>query len=171
MDALTLATGNLDRPGGTLMSHAVIPLEEMGERSGNLTYAETRSRIGDLPDVNGTFPAAVMAEGDHHPGAGQLRALFVPAGNPVLTVPNSDELEAAIRQLDLHVSLDFYVNRDQQVRGGLHPACHHDARARRPTDHLRGLLAGGVRPEHRGGAEALRAGPAEWRSTPTSPVG
>ena len=62
LDALTLATGNLDRPGGTLMSHAVIPLEEMGERSGNLTYAETRSRIGDLPDVNGTFPAAVMAE-------------------------------------------------------------------------------------------------------------
>ena len=122
LDALTLATGNLDRPGGTLMSHAVIPLEEMGERSGNLTYAETRSRIGDLPDVNGTFPAAVMAEEITTPGAGQLRALFVLAGNPVLTVPNSDELEAAIRQLDLHVSLDFYVNETNKYADYILPA-------------------------------------------------
>ena len=110
LDALTLVTGNLDRPGGTLMSHAVIPLEDLGERSGNFSYAQTRSRIGDLPDVNGTFPAAVMAEEITTPGEGQLRALFILAGNPVLSVPNGRALESALSGLDLLVSLDFYVN-------------------------------------------------------------
>jgi formate dehydrogenase len=39
-----------------------------------------------------------------------MRALFVSAGNPVLSVPNGEELEAAIGQLDLCVSIDFYVS-------------------------------------------------------------
>ena len=42
-------------------------------------------------------------------GARQIRALFVSAGNPVLSVPNGDELEAAAEQLALMVALDFYV--------------------------------------------------------------
>ncbi len=32
------------------------------------------------------------------------------AGNPVLSVPDGDALEAALGELDLMVSLDFYVN-------------------------------------------------------------
>lgn len=110
IDALTLVTGNLDRPGGTLMSRAVIPLEEFGERTGNFSYGATFSRVGNLPDVNGTFPAAVMAEEITTPGEGQMRALFVLAGNPVLSVPNSEALEEALGRLDLLVSLDLYVN-------------------------------------------------------------
>ncbi len=43
-------------------------------------------------------------------GEGQLRALFVSAGNPVLSVPNGDELRAALDELDLLVSLDIYRN-------------------------------------------------------------
>lgn len=110
LDALSLVTGNLDRPGGTLFSHAVIPLEEIAEKAGQMSYAETRSRVGGLPDVLGTFPAAVMAEEITTPGPGQLRALFVTAGNPVLTVPDSDRLDAALPELELLVSLDLYVN-------------------------------------------------------------
>ncbi|MGY4712588.1 molybdopterin-dependent oxidoreductase [Mycolicibacterium sp. CBM1] len=110
LDALTVVTGNLDRPGGSLLSHAVFPLEEMGERAGKLSYATKHSRIGGFPEVFGAFPAAVLADEITTAGVGQLRALFVTAGNPVLSVPNSAELEAAIGQLDLLVSLDFYVN-------------------------------------------------------------
>ena len=43
-------------------------------------------------------------------GEGQLRALFVMAGNPVLSVPNSRALEEALGKLDLLVALDLYVN-------------------------------------------------------------
>ena len=44
------------------------------------------------------------------PGERQIRALFVSAGNPVLSVPDGDALEAALGELDLLVSLDLYVN-------------------------------------------------------------
>ena len=43
------------------------------------------------------------------PGKGQLKAFFVSAGNPVLSVPNGDELERAFEQLELIVAIDFYV--------------------------------------------------------------
>jgi anaerobic selenocysteine-containing dehydrogenase len=43
------------------------------------------------------------------PGDRQIKAMFVSAGNPVLSVPNGDELEAAFGTLDLSVALDFYV--------------------------------------------------------------
>jgi Molybdopterin oxidoreductase len=59
-----------------------------------------------LTFVLGTFPAAVD---------GQLRALFVVAGNPVLSVPNSKALETALPQLDLFVSLDLYVNENNRL--------------------------------------------------------
>jgi len=110
LDALTLVTGNLDRPGGTLMSHAVIPLEDFGERLDRFTYDSKRSRVGDFPDVNSTWPAAIMAREITTPGRGQLRALFVMAGNPVLSVPNSSAVEDALDDLDLLVCLDLYVN-------------------------------------------------------------
>lgn len=115
LDALTLVTGNLDRPGGSLMSHAVIPVEDMGERFGSFSYDKSRSRVGNHPDVLGTFPAAVMADEITTPGAGQLRALFVVAGNPVLSVPNSRALESALGELDLFVSLDLYVNETNRL--------------------------------------------------------
>ena len=110
IDALNVVTGNLDRPGGALMSHQVIPVEDMGERSGAFGYNSKRSRIGDFPDVFGSFPAALIADEITTPGPGQLRALFVFAGNPVLSVPNSTALDAALGTLDLMVSLDLYVN-------------------------------------------------------------
>jgi len=115
LDALSAVTGNLDRAGGTLMSHPVIPLEELGERLGSFSYDSMRSRIGNLPDVNGTFPAALMADEITTPGPGQMRALFVVAGNPVLSVPNSAALEAAVGQLELFVSFDLYVNETNRL--------------------------------------------------------
>jgi formate dehydrogenase len=36
--------------------------------------------------------------------------MFVSAGNPVLSVPNGDELEEALEQVDLCVGIDLYVN-------------------------------------------------------------
>ena len=55
-------------------------------------------------------PAALMAKEITTPGERQIKALFTSAGNPVLSVPNGDELEAAVAGLDLMVGLDLYVN-------------------------------------------------------------
>jgi anaerobic selenocysteine-containing dehydrogenase len=55
-------------------------------------------------------PAGVMAKEIATPGPGQVRALLVSAGNPVLSVPNGNELEEALEGLQLMVGVDLYVN-------------------------------------------------------------
>jgi formate dehydrogenase len=65
--------------------------------------------VGDLPEVLGSLPASVMAKEMTTPGKGQIRAMFFSAGNPVLSVPNGEELEKALGEVDLSVALDLYV--------------------------------------------------------------
>ncbi|HKV21404.1 MAG TPA: molybdopterin dinucleotide binding domain-containing protein, partial [Mycobacterium sp.] len=65
--------------------------------------------IGGIPNAITSEPAALMAKEITTPGARQIKAMFVSAGNPVLSVPNGDELEAAFESLELSVALDFYV--------------------------------------------------------------
>jgi anaerobic selenocysteine-containing dehydrogenase len=73
-------------------------------------YARRRSRIGGFPSVLMSEPAGVMAKEITTPGRGQVRALLVSAGNPVLSVPNGDELEEALEGLELMIGIDLYVN-------------------------------------------------------------
>jgi anaerobic selenocysteine-containing dehydrogenase len=114
LDAVNLAAGKLDREGGAMFGTLGIPGERLGlrllQRLTPLGYDARRSRVGGLPQVLGAEPAALMAKEIVTPGPEQVRALFVSAGNPVLSVPNGDELEAALPRLELCVSLDLYVN-------------------------------------------------------------
>ena len=110
LDALNVVTGNLDREGGAMFGDAPLDFEGLAHRLGLASYDKVRSRVGDLPEVLGSLPATLMAKEITTPGKGQMRALFVSAGNPVLSVPNGGELEAALAQLDLCVSIDFYVS-------------------------------------------------------------
>jgi anaerobic selenocysteine-containing dehydrogenase len=110
LDALNAVTGNLDRPGGGVFGRPPIALDEIAEKAGLATYGKERSRIGDFPDVIGNLPATLIPEEITAPGERQIRAFFVSAGNPVLSVPNGAAMEKAFEQLDLLVSLDFYVS-------------------------------------------------------------
>jgi anaerobic selenocysteine-containing dehydrogenase len=110
LDSLNAVTGNLDRPGGAVFGRPPIALDDIGERIGLATYGKVRSRVGGFPDVIGNLPAALLPQEIETPGPLQIRALFVSAGNPVLSVPDGHALERALGQLDLFVSLDFYVN-------------------------------------------------------------
>ncbi|MDH6244678.1 molybdopterin-dependent oxidoreductase [Mycobacterium sp. OTB74] len=113
IDAVNLVAGNLDAPGGSVFSS----METVGGRWQNTmmglvlrrSYRRSRSRIGTMPNAIGTEPAALLAKEIATPGERQLRALFVSAGNPVLSVPNGPELESAFEDLELSVALDFYV--------------------------------------------------------------
>jgi len=109
LDALNLVTGNLDRQGGAVFGDPPIDFERLATLVNLATYDRVRSRVGDLPEVLGSLPASVMAKEMTTPGKGQIRAFFVSAGNPVLSVPNGDELEAAMAGLELSVAIDLYV--------------------------------------------------------------
>jgi anaerobic selenocysteine-containing dehydrogenase len=114
LDAVNLVAGNLDVPGGSMFGRFGLPGERwLMKGLGALLrtiYTRRRSRIGGFPSVLMSEPAGVMAKEITTPGRGQVRALLVSAGNPVLSVPNGDELEEALRGLELMVGIDLYVN-------------------------------------------------------------
>jgi anaerobic selenocysteine-containing dehydrogenase len=109
LDALNVVTGNLDREGGAMFGDPPIDFSRLADLVGLGTYAKVRSRVGDLPEVLGSLPASLIAKEITTPGPGQIRAFFVSAGNPVLSVPNGDELEAAMEEVELSVAIDLYV--------------------------------------------------------------
>jgi anaerobic selenocysteine-containing dehydrogenase len=106
LDALNVVTGNFDRPGGAVIGAPVIPPAFVKAQD---TFGRFRGRIGGFPDAYGMLPSGMMAKEMTTPGSGQLRAFFTVGGNPVLSVPNGPELEAALTTLDLIVSIDLYV--------------------------------------------------------------
>ena len=109
LDALNLVTGNLDREGGAMFGDPPIDFSRLLDLVGLGSYAKVRSRVGGLPEVLGSLPASLIAKEITTPGKGRIRAMFFSAGNPVLSVPNGDELEAALGELELSVAIDLYV--------------------------------------------------------------
>ncbi|MGE0215645.1 MAG: molybdopterin-dependent oxidoreductase [Mycolicibacterium sp.] len=113
IDVVNLVAGNLDQPGGSVIGGMGLP----GQRLVNIgmgallrrTYRRGRSRIGGFRAIIASEPAALMAKEMTTPGPRQLRAMFISAGNPVLSVPNGDELATALDSLELAVALDFYL--------------------------------------------------------------
>ncbi len=113
VDVLAICTGNFDRPG-TLMfgSPMVFPLAWLTNSRlvGEPTFGNWKSRVRGAPEVLGQVPASCLAEEIATPGAGQLRGLVTIAGNPVISVPESDVLDAALAELECMISIDCYLN-------------------------------------------------------------
>jgi anaerobic selenocysteine-containing dehydrogenase len=104
---INIATGNLDKPGGSMFT---LPAVDQVTNSGPGGFGRHRSRVRDLPEFDRELPAAAMAEEITTPGEGQIRALFTGAGNPVLSTPNGRQLDEALETLEFMVSLDPYLN-------------------------------------------------------------
>jgi anaerobic selenocysteine-containing dehydrogenase len=104
---INIATGNLDREGGSMFT---LPAVDQVPRTGPGGFDRHRSRVRGLPEFDRELPASALAEEISTPGEGQIRALFTGAGNPVLSTPNGRALDEALEQLDFMVSLDPYIN-------------------------------------------------------------
>ena len=113
VDAVNLVAGNVDVPGGSVFGSFAVPGEGWAFTAlGALLrydYRRNRSRVGGFGNLVHTEPATMLAKEITTQGDRQIRALFVSAGNPVLSVPNGAELAEAMPQLELSVALDFYV--------------------------------------------------------------
>jgi anaerobic selenocysteine-containing dehydrogenase len=113
--ALELVTGNLDREGGALLPRGALDLAGLASKVGWDREPAWRSRIGGFAPVLGTLPTAILADEILTPGAGQIRALIIVAGNPLLSAPDGGRLRAALGKLELCVSVDLFAN-DSAVR-------------------------------------------------------
>ncbi len=108
-DLLNLAAGRLGEVGGAMFPTPAIDVAGLAPYLGD-GHARWRSRVRGLPETLGDLPAATLADEIETPGAGQVRAMVVFAGNPVLSVPNGRRLARALGTLDFMVAIDLYVN-------------------------------------------------------------
>jgi anaerobic selenocysteine-containing dehydrogenase len=106
---LSFVTGNLDRRGGNLQSVGYYPgAARSGRANPEDSYFD--GRFGRMRHVRGSRPGNLLADEILAPGAGQVRALFVLAGNPLLSMADEERLRAAFASLDLLVTIDLYAN-------------------------------------------------------------
>jgi anaerobic selenocysteine-containing dehydrogenase len=111
IDVLNVVTGNLDREGGAMFTTPAIDLAGMAALLGQRgSFARWRSRVSDLPEFNSELPVAALCEEIDTPGARQIRAMVIHAGNPVLSIPDGQRLDRALHKLDFIVAIDIYRN-------------------------------------------------------------
>ncbi|MEO0321552.1 MAG: molybdopterin-dependent oxidoreductase [Myxococcota bacterium] len=108
-EVINAITGNLDRPGGTLVGQGVMDFPAFGKKTGTLLRKD-RSRVGNFKSTNDTFPGGILADEILTPGERQVRALFVTGGNPLLTMANAGRLKRAFSELELLVCLDIQMS-------------------------------------------------------------
>ena len=108
-ESINAVTGNLDRKGGTLVGMGITDFPKFGKKNGLLTKKDP-SRIGPYRKTNDAYPGGLLADEILTPGEGQVKALFVTGGNPLITMTNSNRMRKAFDQLELLVTLDILPN-------------------------------------------------------------
>ena len=125
---VNLLSGNLDREGGVMW-----PLPAAGGPTtagtpgvghGIRIPGSRRTRVRGLASVLGEFPVAALAEEIDTPSAEgtPLRALITVAGNPVVSTPDADRLDAALTRLDALISVDAYLTESNRHAHVILPA-------------------------------------------------
>jgi len=113
VEVLNVATGNLDRPGGSMFSNPVawtLMSQTPPEYAGGFALGRWKTRVRGAAEVLGQVPVSCLAEEIDTPGAGQLRALITIAGNPVLSAPDAARLDAALPKLECMIAVDNWLN-------------------------------------------------------------
>ncbi len=106
--ALNAITGRYGRPGGSRFGQQVLARGANPLTGGS--YGDLRTRIGGVPAIAGKMACALLPADIEEEGEGQVRALIISAGNPVVSGPGGARLAGALRKLELMVALDFYHN-------------------------------------------------------------
>lgn len=128
VDVLNTVTGNLDIVGGAMFPLPVAASPTTRGKKGigkGFKTGRGKTRVRGFPEALGEYPAALMAEEITTPGNGQIRAMVVVGGNPVLSTPNSNQLDAALDSLDFMVSVDIYLNETSRHADVILPAPSH----------------------------------------------
>jgi anaerobic selenocysteine-containing dehydrogenase len=130
INVLNIITGNLDNPGGAMFPVAAVDFQRLYSiMVGPGHYNEYRSRVSGAPEFGDELPVGVLKEEIETPGKGQIKAMLMVAGNPVLSTPEGDKLSKAMEGLDFCVAVDFYLNESTRHANIILPpstALYHD---------------------------------------------
>ena len=107
IQVINVATGHLDKPGGSLFT---LPAMDQVVNTNPGGFGRFASRGRGLPEFNYELPAATMVDEIRTEGEGQIRLMFTGAGNPVLSTPNGRVLDEAFEELDFMISVDPALN-------------------------------------------------------------
>jgi formate dehydrogenase len=83
-----------------------------------------RTRLRDQPTIAGFHSLVELPDEITTPGQGQIRAMLIAAGNPVVSGPEGAALDAALSELDLLVSIDFVQRESHRHAHWLIPGTH-----------------------------------------------
>jgi formate dehydrogenase len=119
---LNLITNRIESEGGLFYPIGVLDVLAVGEKV--FPDVHTKSRVKGTPSVAGHWPLAELAGEITTPGTGQLRALLISGGNPVVSGPGGDALDRALQELDLLVVIDQFQRESHRHAHWLIPAEH-----------------------------------------------
>ena len=109
-NVINIITANYDVEGGMMFTSPAVDPVSLSPKKGKPKYTNIpTSRIRQLPRYMGEFPSVTLAQEIETEGEGQIKALVVIAGNPVLSVPNGQRLSKALETLEFMVSSELYI--------------------------------------------------------------
>ena len=119
---LNVITGRMDRPGGRRCERGYVDslkiFDMMAKPMTHSSRVQGRDMIAGHHGID-ELPGEITT-----PGKGRVRALIINAGNPVVSGPNGDKLDAALAQLDLLVVLDLVQRESHRHAHWLLPGPH-----------------------------------------------
>ena len=119
---LNLVTGRVDRPGGRRFERGYVDGVALWDKLAK--PLEGTSRVRGLPAVAGYHALAELPDEITTPGQGQVRAMIIDGGNPVVAGPHGDELDEALATLDLLVAVDLVQRESHRHAHWLIPGAH-----------------------------------------------
>lgn len=118
---LNVITGRMDRPGGRRFEPGYIDALKLAATA---KPSDHRSRLTGRKMVAGVHALSELPAEITTPGRGQLRALVINSGNPVISGPDGAALDEALATLDLLVAIDFVQRESHRHAHWLLPAVH-----------------------------------------------
>ncbi|TXS95342.1 molybdopterin-dependent oxidoreductase [Parahaliea maris] len=120
LQMLSLVTGNLDQRGGNLYSLGFYPAARAGRVPGNF-QPFFDSPLGEIRYIRGALPGNLLAPFIRDRDE-PVRALFVIAGNPLLSIGGEDALREAMPELELLVVIDLFRSATGELADFVLPA-------------------------------------------------
>ena len=118
---LNVITGRMDRPGGRRYEPGYVDAIGL---SGKIKARPHYSRLRGRQMVAGAHALSELPDEITTPGPGQIRAMVINCGNPVVSGPDGRKLDEAFAQLDLLVAIDFVQRESHRHAHWLLPAVH-----------------------------------------------